>query len=188
MIILGLIGFFVILSAVLLAAYAIVLFNSLIRLRNENDRAWANIEVLLKQRHDQLPNLVECCKAYMQHERQTFEMVSQARSAYQGAGNVPEKAAADTLAAGAVSRLFALAEAYPDLKANQNFLQLQSQISELEEKIADRREFYNADVAIYNTRIAQFPQMFFANVMSMKPRDLFKVSQEESQAVQVKFA
>jgi LemA protein len=188
MVIFAVAAFFVILVLVLVAAYGVMLFNSLVRLRNENDRAWANIDVLLKQRHDLLPNLVESCKGYMQHERETFEMVSKARSAYQAAGTPSEKAAADTLASGAVSQLFALAEAYPDLKANQNFLQLQSQISELEEKIADRREFYNADVALFNTRIAQFPQIFFANMMSLKPRELFKASEDEKQVVQIKFA
>src|SRR5437016_7373998 len=105
-------------------AYVIILYNELVRLRNDNDRAWANIDVLLKQRHDEVPNLVATVKGYMDHERQTLEAVTQARAASMTAGSVPEKAQADLLMAGALRGLFAVAERYPDLKANQNFLAL----------------------------------------------------------------
>lgn len=170
------------------AIYAIILYNELVRLRNENDRAWANIDVLLKQRHDEIPNLVSCVKGYMQHERQTLEAVTEARTASICASSIPQKAQAELLLTGALRSLFAVAEHYPDLKANQNFLALQNRISELEERIADRREFFNDDVATYNTRIAQLPEVFLARQMKLLPRQLFKVSEQERQQVEVKLA
>src|SRR5512138_1731250 len=150
------------------AIYGIIIYNELVRLRNDNDRAWANIDVLLKQRHDEIPNLVETVKGYMQHERQTLLAVTEARAASMTAATVGQKAQADLLITGALRGLFAVAENYPDLKANQNFLKLQNRISELEERIADRREFFNDDVNTYNTRIRQIPDMFLANMMSLK--------------------
>jgi LemA protein len=183
-----LIGLVVALAAVGFAVYAIIIYNELVRLRNDNDRAWANIDVLLKQRHDEIPNLVETVKGYMQHERQTLLAVTQARTASMSAATVGQKAEADLLVAGALRGLFAVAESYPDLKANQNFLKLQTRISELEERIADRREFFNDDVNTYNTRIKQVPDMFLANMMNLKARDMFKVSEEERQAIEVKLS
>ena len=171
-----------------LLAYTIIVFNELVRLRNDNDRAWANIDVLLKQRHDEIPNLVSCVKGYMNHERQTLEAVTQARAASMSAASVPQKAQADLFLTGALRSLFAVAERYPDLKANQNFLALQNRISELEERIADRREFFNDDVNTYNTRIGQIPEVFLASVMSLKPRQLFQVSDSDRQQVEVKLA
>ena len=183
-----LMGLVVALAAVGFAVYAIIIYNELVRLRNDNDRAWANIDVLLKQRHDEIPNLVETVKGYMQHERQTLLAVTQARTASMSAATVGQKAQADLLVAGALRGLFAVAESYPDLKANQNFLKLQTRISELEERIADRREFFNDDVNTYNTRIKQVPDMFLANMMNLKARDMFKVSEEERQAIEVKLS
>jgi len=183
-----LIGLVVALAAVGFAVYAIIIYNELVRLRNDNDRAWANIDVLLKQRHDEIPNLVETVKGYMQHERQTLLAVTQARTASMSAATVGQKAEADLLVAGALRGLFAVAESYPDLKANQNFLKLQTRISELEERIADRREFFNDDVNTYNTRIKQVPDMFLANMMNLKARDMFKVSEEERRAIEVKLS
>jgi len=169
-------------------AYTIIVYNELVRLRNDNERAWANIDVLLKQRHDEIPNLVSCVKGYMDHERQTLEAVTQARAASMNAASVPQKAQADLFLTGALRSLFAVAERYPDLKANQNFLALQNRISELEERIADRREFFNDDVNTYNTRIGQIPEVFLASVMSLKPRQLFQVSDSDRQQVEVKLA
>jgi LemA protein len=163
-----LVGLLIVLVAVGFVIYAIIIYNELVRLRNDNDRAWANIDVLLKQRHDEIPNLVETVKGYMQHERQ--------------------KAQADLLITGALRGLFAVAENYPNLKANQNFLKLQNRISELEERIADRREFFNDDVNTYNTRIKQIPDLFLANMMGLKAREMFKVSEEERRAVEVKLS
>jgi LemA protein len=175
------------LFAVGVLAYVVILYNGLVRLRNDNDRAWANIDVLLKQRHDEIPNLVETVKGYMQHEQQTLVAVTQARAASMNAASIGQKAQADLMMTGALRGLFAIAENYPQLKANQNFLKLQMRISELEERIADRREFFNDDVNTYNTRIGQIPEVFVASFMSLKPRAMFKVSDEDRRLVEVKF-
>jgi len=183
-----LVGLLVALVVVGFAIYTIVIYNELVRLRNDNDRAWANIDVLLKQRHDEIPNLVETVKGYMQHERQTLVALTEARAASMNAATVGQKAQADLLVTGALRGLFAVAEDYPDLKANQNFLKLQNRISELEERIADRREFFNDDVNTYNTRIKQIPDLFLANMIGLKSRDMFKVTEEERRAVEVKLS
>ncbi len=168
--------------------YAVILYNSLVRLRNENDRAWANIDVLLKQRHDEIPNLVETVKGYMQHEQQTLLAVTQARTASMSASSIGQKAVADLQVVSALRGLFAVAENYPQLKANDNFLKLQNRISELEERIADRREFFNDDVNTYNTRIGQIPEVFLASFMGLKRREMFQVSEADKRQVEVKFA
>lgn len=167
--------------------YGVILYNGLVRLRNENDRAWANIDVLLKQRHDEIPNLVETVKGYMQHEQQTLQAVTQARTASVNASSVSQKAIADLQVTSALRGLFAVAENYPQLKANENFLKLQNRISELEERIADRREFFNDDVNTYNTRIGQIPDVFVASLMGLKRREMFKVSDEDRRQVEVSF-
>ena len=169
------------------AVYTVILYNELVRLRNDNDRAWANIDVLLKQRHDEIPNLVETVKGYMQHEQQTLVAVTQARAASMNAASIGQKAQADLLMTGALRGLFAVAEKYPQLKANQNFLKLQNRITELEDHIADRREFFNDDVNTYNTRIGQIPEVFLASFMHLKPRQMFKVSDEDRRQVEVCF-
>jgi LemA protein len=161
-------------------------FNSLVQLKNDIDKAWANIDVLLKQRHDELPKLIDTCKGYMQYEQTTFQLIVQARNAYQSATTVAEKAQADSTLTGAVKTLFAVAENYPDLKADSSFLQLQSRITDLEEKISDRREFYNDSVNTYNIRIQQFPDMIVARVMNYRAHDLFKVTDEDRRDVEVK--
>ena len=166
--------------------YTVILYNELVRLRNDNDRAWANIDVLLKQRHDELPKLIETCKGYMQYEQKTFQLITEARTAFMKATSVGEKAQADNMISGALKSLFAVSENYPELKANNNFMQLQKRISELEEKIADRREFYNDDVNTYNIRIQQFPDVIIAGMMHLQHHDLFKVAEEDRQDVEVK--
>jgi LemA protein len=167
--------------------YTVILYNGLVRLKNNNDRALANIDVLLKQRHDEIPNLVETVKGYMQHEQQTLLAVTQARAASMNAASIRQKATADLRMTGALRGLFAVAENYPQLKANENFLKLQNRITELEERIADRREFFNDDVNTYNTRIGQIPEVFVASFMNLKPRAMFKVSDEDRRQVEVKF-
>jgi len=167
--------------------YTVILYNGLVRLCNENDRAWANIDVLLKQRHDEIPNLVETVKGYMQHEQQTLLSVTQARSASMSASSIGQKAVADLQMVSALRGLFAVVEKYPQLKANDNFLKLQNRITELEERIADRREFFNDDVTTYNTRIGQIPDVFVASFLSLKPRPMFKVSDEDRKQIEVKF-
>jgi LemA protein len=175
------------LFAVGVLVYVVILYNELVRLRNDNDRAWANIDVLLKQRHDEIPNLVETVKGYMQHEQQTLIAVTQARAAGMNAASIGQKATADLTTTVALRGLFAVAENYPQLKANENFLKLQQRITELEERIADRREFFNDDVNTYNTRIGQIPEVFVASFMSLKPRAMFQVSDEDRKLVEVKF-
>ena len=179
--------------AVLLAtagvlAYGVIIYNELVRLRNDNDRAWANIDVLLKQRHDEIPNLVSAVKGYMDHEQQTLLAVTQARAASESAASVTQKAQADLMMTGALRGLFAVAENYPTLKANGNFLKLQNRITELEERIADRREFFNDDVNTYNTRIHQLPEVFVARLLALQPRQLFQVSDADRQHVGLSFA
>ena len=166
--------------------YFTTLYNSLVRLKNDIDKAWANIDVLLKQRHDELPKLIETCKGYMQYEQKTFQMIVEARSAYQKATTVGDKAQADNMMTGALKSLFAVAENYPDLKANSSFMQLQGRITDLEEKIADRREYYNDSVNTYNIRIQQVPDTFIARMMNLQPHELFKVTEEDRRDVEVK--
>ncbi len=179
-------GIGILLAAAGVSVYAIMIYNGLVRLRNDVDRAWANIDVLLKQRHDEVPNLVETVKGYMQHEQQTLLAVAQARTAALNAATVSQKAQADLLLTSALRNLFGVAENYPQLKASDNFLKLQNRISELEEHIADRREFFNDDVNTYNTRIQQVPDMFVARFLDLKAREMFKVSEEERRAIEVK--
>jgi LemA protein len=183
-----LIGLVVFLVVVGVFIYLITIYNSLVRLRNDIDKAWANIDVLLKQRHDELPKLIETCKGYMQYEQKTFLLITEARTAFMKATSVSEKAQADNLISGALKSLFAVSENYPELKANNNFMQLQGRISELEEKIADRREFFNDDVNTYNIRIQQLPDVFIAHMMNLQRKDLFKVTEEERRDVEVKMA
>ena len=170
------------------AIYAVIVYNGLVRLQNEIGRAWANIDVLLKQRHDEIPNLVACVKGYMDHERQMLEAVTQARAASINAASIPQKAQADLLLTGALRSFFVVAERYPQLKANQNFLALQDRISEVEERIAGRREFFNDAVNTYNTRIAQLPDVLLARGMKLQPRQMFLVNEQERQQVEMKLA
>lgn len=183
-----LVGLVVVLVVLGVFLYFVTLYNSLVRLRNDIDKAWSNIDVLLKQRHDELPKLIETCKGYMQYEQKTLQAVTEARTAFLKAATVTEKAQADNLISGALKSLFAVAENYPDLKANGNFMQLQGRISELEEKIADRREFFNDDVNTYNIRIQQFPELFVARLLNLQHKDLFKVAEEDRQDVELKLA
>src|ERR1700730_17428940 len=170
-----------------LIAYVITIFNGLIALKNDIAKAGANIDILLKQRHDELPKLFDVCKVYMELERDTLQKITQARSMYQQAVSVDQKAQADQSMTSALRGFFAVAENYPQLKANDNFMRLQIRISELEERVADRREFFNDDVNTYNTRIGQIPEVFVASFMSLKPRGMFKVSDEDQKLVEVKF-
>ncbi len=164
------------------------IYNSLVALKNSLTRAWANIDVLLKQRHDELPKLVKTCEAYMQHERAVFDKLSEARGALARARTVGERAEAENLLTRALGGVFAVAEAYPDLKANQNFLQLQSRISELEGQIADRREFYNDTVATFNTRLGQIPDKWVAGWLRLVPADSFRASDDDREDVEIRFA
>ena len=168
--------------------YGLSIYNSLVALKNNIGRSWANIDVLLKQRHDELPKLVKTCEGYMQHERAVFDKLSEARGALVKARSVAERAEAEGMLTRALGNFFAVAEGYPDLKANQSFLQLQSRISEIENQIADRREFYNDTVTTFNTRIQQMPDAMVANWLALVPAELFKVDESDRQDVEIKFA
>ena len=168
--------------------YLVTLYNSLVTVKNGVSKAWANIDVLLKQRHDELPKLVDTCKQYMQHEQATLEKVIAARSqvsAAREAHNVGALGTAEGALRSGLGQLFALAENYPDLKANEQFLHLQSRISGLENAIADRREFYNESVNINNVAIEQFPGVLLARWFSFKAFELLKFAAEELQDVDI---
>jgi len=168
--------------------YGLSIYNALVALKNNIGRSWANIDVLLKQRHDELPKLVKTCEGYMQHERAVFDKLSEARGALASARNLPQRAEAEGMLSRALGNFFAVAESYPTLKADQSFLQLQSRISELENQIADRREFYNDTVTTFNIRIQQMPDGIVAGWLALKPAELFKVDESDRQDVEIKFA
>ena len=180
-------GFIVLGVLALLILYFIVVYNQLVNLKHAVSKAWANIDVLLKQRHDELPKLIETCKGYMQYEQKTLQAVTEARSAYSRATTPGEKAQADNMITGALRTLFAVAENYPDLKANTNFMQLQGRITGLEENIAGQRSRFNEDVNVFNIRIAQIPDVLVARFMNLQPHPLFEVAPADRQDVQVKF-
>ena len=174
--------------AVLIVLYAILSFNSLVGLRNRVDNAWSQIDVQLKRRVDLIPNLVETVKGYAKHEKEVFENVTKARAAMMGAGGVGDKAKADNMLSGALKSLFAVAENYPQLKANENFMMLQEELSGTESKIAYARQFYNDMVMQFNTSIQTFPGMLFASTFGFKIKEFFKTETEaEREPVKVKF-
>lgn len=168
------------------AVYLVRIYNGLIALRENVRKAWANIDVLLTQRHDELPKLVETCKRYMQYEQETLERVMQARSAVftaQNRGDVAAVGAAEDQLRQGLGRLFAVAENYPELKADNGFRHLQTRISELEEVIADRRELYNESVNLNNIRIQTFPDLLVARTFEFKPAQLLEFSAEQKRDV-----
>jgi len=168
--------------------YFVGIYNRLVTFKNNIDRSFSNIDVLLKQRHDELPKLIETCKGYMQYEQKTLQAVTEARTAFMRASTPAEKAQADNLVSGALKTLFAVAEKYPDLKANTNFMQLQGRITELESKIAAQRGAYNEDVNAFNIRIGQIPAKFVAGFMGLQPHALFQVAEADREDVKVSFS
>ena len=173
---------------VVAAIYVIRIYNGLVALRENVRKAWSNIDVLLTQRHDELPKLVETCKRYMAYEQDTLERVMQARSAVfkaQGRGDVAALGAAEQQLREGLGRLFALAENYPDLKADQGFAHLRSRISQLEESIADRRELYNEAVNLNNIRIQTFPDLLVAQLFEFRTSSLLEFSDEQKRDVDV---
>lgn len=169
------------------ALYFVSIYNGLIVLSRNIEKAWANIDVLLKQRHDEIPKLIGVCEGYMKYERQTLEKITAARTACIQARGVADSAAKEGELSGLLRQLFAVAENYPDLKASQNFIQLQQRVSYLESQIADRREFYNDSVNNYNIRIHQIPDMWVAASMGMQDKELFKVDEADRKDVEIKF-
>ena len=184
------VGGFVFLAVIAVAViYVISVFNSLVTLRNNVSKAWANIDVLLKQRHDELPKLVETCKQYMGYEQQTLEKVMQARAGVQQAresGDVTALGPAEAAMRASIGKLYAVAEAYPQLKANESFQQLQSRITGLESGIADRREVYNDSSNLYNIRVQSFPEMILARQFGFKESKLLEFADDEKKDVDVK--
>jgi LemA protein len=164
--------------------WAISVYNGLVAMRQRTNQAFADIDVQLKQRSDLIPNLVETVKGYAAHERGTLEAVVNARNTALGAPGVEQKVAAENMLSSALGKLFALSEAYPDLKANQNFMQLQSQISDIENKLAASRRFYNNAVQEFNTGIQQFPAALFAGIFGFSQRTFFDVGENRAQLEQ----
>ncbi len=164
----------------LLALFGVGVYNRLVALRARTDQAFADIDVQLKQRHDLIPNLVETVKGYAAHEKGALEAVIAARNAASSAGSVEQKAQAETALTGALGRLFALAEAYPDLKANTNFLALQSELSDVENKLAASRRFFNNAVQEYNTGRQTFPAVLFAGALGFGPRASFDLGEQRA--------
>ncbi|MFH1200458.1 MAG: LemA family protein [Candidatus Micrarchaeota archaeon] len=162
-------------------------YNSLVTLKNRIENAWSQIDVQLKLRYDLIPNLVETVKGYARHEQAVFENVTKARSAMMGAGTVGEKAKADGMLAGALKSLFAVAEAYPTLRANENFLRLQEELSGIENKIAYSRRFYNDSVLEYNTKVQIVPSSIVAGVAGFREKEYFRTEGAEKEPVKVKF-
>jgi LemA protein len=168
--------------------YLITIYNGLVAIKNDVDKAWANIDVLLKQRHDELTKLLDVTKGYAEFERDTLTKITQARSQYQQAVTVDQKVQADQSMTSALRGFFAVAENYPDLKANSNFQMLEQRISSLESQIADRREFYNDSVNTLNIRIQQVPDTFVASFMQLTPRAMLKIDEADKTDVQMSFA
>ncbi len=183
------VGLFIVLALIVtLALYVVLIYNNLVRLKHNVLQAWSNIDVLLKQRHDELPKLVETCKQYMKHEREVLEKVTQARAEVgkaREAGNVDALGVAETHLRAGLMSLFAVAENYPELKANENFQHLQNRISQLEAQIADRREYYNDTVNANNVRIEQFPDAVIARTFGFGPRHLLTFAEAELKDVNV---
>jgi len=183
-------GWIVLGVIVVLVLWIIVIYNQLVGMRQRAGQAFADVDVQLKQRHDLIPNLVETVKGYASHERGTLEAVVQARNTAMAAQGPAQQAAAENMLSGALRQLFALSEAYPDLKANANFQQLQSELSDIENKIAAARRFFNNSVQEYNTGIQQFPAALFAGALGFHERTFFDVGEERQvleKAPQVKF-
>ncbi len=178
-----------ILAGVLIIVFlwAILVYNGLIRLKNEIENAWSQIDVQLKKRYDLVPNLVETVKAYAKYERETFEKVVEARNKAMNATNTKSRAEAENLLTGALKSIFALSEDYPKLQANQNFLMLQEELSGIESKIAYSRQLYNDTVLKYNTKIQVIPDSIIANMLGFKEKDYFEIEQTEREVVKVKF-
>jgi LemA protein len=185
----GMIAVLVLVGIFILAVlFVIGIYNSLVRLRNQVDNAWSQIDVQLKRRHDLIPNLVETAKGYMQHERGTFEAITEARSKAMGARSVAEASKAEGQLTEALSKFMLVVENYPDLKANQNFLSLQETLTSTENKIAFARQAYNDQAMLYNNKTQMFPSNIVAGMFNFSKRDYFEIENEaQRQAPKVQF-
>lgn len=163
---------------IIVGLWLVLTYNSLITRKNRVDEAWSDIDVQLKRRYDLIPNLVEAVKGYMKHESGVFERVTEARAAAMGAKTLDEHGKAENMLTGALKTLFAVSENYPDLKASQNFLQLQDELKDAEDKIQAARRFYNGNVRDFNTAIQTFPTIIVAGIFSFGSRDFFELQEE----------
>jgi LemA protein len=177
-------GLFVLIGIVAVAGiYFISIYNGLVGLKNQVKNAWSQIDVQLKRRHDLIPNLIETVKGYMQHERGTLESITKARSEAMNAGGVADKARAESALSGAMGKFFLVVENYPDLKANQNFLALQEELSSTENKIAFSRQAYNDQVLFFNNKIQMFPSNVVAGMFNFKTEEFFQIEDKAEKAV-----
>lgn len=179
--------YIILIVIVALILWVIAIYNGLIRSRNRTKEAWADIDVQLKRRYDLIPNLVEAVKGYASHERELFEKVTQARANAIGAQGMKEKANAENMLSDTLKSLFAVSENYPDLKASVNFLELQKELTDTEDKIQAARRFYNTNVMELNTKIETFPTNIFASAFNFRQMELFETAGAEREAVSVKF-
>ncbi|MFH0929919.1 MAG: LemA family protein [Candidatus Moraniibacteriota bacterium] len=178
----------VILGIIAVAAiWGVAIYNGLIRLKNRVDEAWSDIDVQLKRRYDLIPNLVNTVKGYASHEKEVFEKVTEARTKAMGAQSAGDKAQAENALSQTLKSLFAVAEAYPDLKANQNFLELQRELTDTEDKVQASRRFYNGNVRDFNTKIQVFPNNIFAGMLGFSSREFFEAEGGEKEPVKVEF-
>jgi len=178
---------FIMIFLILIVAWGVLTYNKLVTLKGRIDNSWAQIDVQLKRRFNLIPNLVSAVKGYAKHEKETLEEVTASRTKYLSAKTPEEKLGANSELAGALGRLFAVAENYPDLKANTNFLDLQTQLKDTEDKIGYSRQFYNDTAMKYNIAIVQVPTSFIANLFGFASRPYFKTEGEERENVEVKF-
>ena len=180
-------GLIITIVAIVLVLALIGLYNGLIKLKNRGEEAWSDIDVQLKRRYDLIPNLVETVKGYAEHEKSTFEQVTQARTAAMNAQGVHDKQEAENMLSETLKSIFALSESYPDLKANQNFLQLQDELSDTENKIQASRRFYNGNVRDFNTKLQTFPTNIFGRMLGFTNFEFFEASEAEKENVKVSF-
>ncbi len=171
----------------ILAGWLIMIYNGLIKMRNRVDEAWSDIDVQLKRRYDLIPNLINTVKGYAAHEKEVFEKVTEARTRAMGAKDAGEQAKAENMLSDTLKSLFAVAENYPDLKANENFLELQRELTDTEDKIQAARRFYNGNVRDFNTKIQIFPNNLIVGILKFKPYEFFEAEGEEKENIKVEF-
>lgn len=173
---------------IILVVVVALIYNGLVRSKVRVDEAWSDIDVQLKRRHDLIPNLIETVKGYAKHEKEVFEKVTEQRTKAMQAGSLEERGKAENMLSGALKSLFAVAENYPDLKASQNFLDLQNELTDTEDKIQAARRFYNSNVRNYNTKIQVFPTNLFAGMLGYQTREFFQVEEGDKESVKVDFS
>jgi len=181
------IGLLLVIVITVILLWLVAVYNGLIKLKNRVDEAWSDIDVQLKRRYDLIPNLINTVKGYAAHEKELFEKVTAARTVAMGAQNPAEKEKAENMLSGTLKSLFAVAENYPDLKANENFLELQRELTDTEDKIQAARRFYNGNVRDFNTKIQVFPNNLIAGALNFTKRDFFEAEDGEKEPVKVEF-